>query len=226
MTALLARDFADRLRPHLKAPAAAAAARRFRIGFGAEEKFLDVRGDGARYRPAAVLVPVMDRPDGATVLLTERCTHLPDHAGQVSFPGGRIEDADASATQAALREAREEVGLPAGHEVRIVGALEQRGTVSYYRVTPIVAVIAPFTPRPQEDEVAEIFEVPLDYLLDPAHHEGLRVSPADGRPRQMYAIRYGERFIFGFTARILVQLSEIWHGGRYAPDASIFGGGR
>lgn len=223
MTVIDARDFADRIRPHLKAPEAAYAAPRFRIGFGAEEKFLDVAEVGTRYRPAAVLVPVIDRPDGATVLLTRRCSHLPDHGGQISFPGGRVEDGDDGPVEAALREAQEEVGLPHGHEVRVVGALETRGTVSNYRVTPVIAVVAPFVPRAQEDEVEEIFEVPLDFVLDPDRHEGLRVSPADGRPRQMYAIRYGGHFIFGFTARILVQLTEIWLGGNYAPDISLFG---
>lgn len=223
MSVILAADFADRVRPHLLAPEAAHAARRFRMGFGAQEKFLDIAGVGARFRPAAVLVPVIDRVGGATVLLTERCADLSDHAGQVSFPGGRLDEGDAGPVACALREAEEEVGLPKGHPVRIVGALEMRGTVSNYRVTPVVAVTAPFAPRAQAEEVARIFEVPLDFALDPANHEGLRVSPADGRPRQMYAIRYQDHFIFGFTARILVQLSEIWSGGAYAPDASVFG---
>ncbi|MGE0650813.1 MAG: CoA pyrophosphatase [Alphaproteobacteria bacterium] len=223
MSGISARDFADRIRPHLKAPEAAHAAARFRIGFGTEEKFLDVADVGTRYRPAAVLVPVIDRPDGATVLLTRRCTHLPDHGGQVSFPGGRVEDVDDGPVATALRETREEVGLPLGHDVRIVGALDVRGTVSNYRVTPVIAVVPPFTPRAQEEEVEAIFEVPLDFVLDPDRHEGLSMSPADGRPRQMYAIRYGEYFIFGFTARILVQLTEIWLGGTYAPDISLFG---
>ena len=223
MSAITARDFADRLRPRLAAPEASFAAPRFRIGFGAEEKFLDVAAVGARYRPAAVLVPVIDRPEGATVLLTERCAHLPSHAGQISFPGGRLEDDDDGPVACALRETEEEVGLPRGHDLRIIGALETRGTISNYRVTPVIAVLAPFEPVAQPDEVAAIFEVPLDYVLDPARHEGLHISPADGRPRQMYAIRHDDHFIFGFTARILVQLSEIWLGGDYAPDVSLFG---
>lgn len=223
MSILAARAFAAHLRPRLQAPEVAAAAQRFRMGFGTEEKFLSVAGDGAPYRPAAVLVPIVDRADGATVLLTERCAHLSDHAGQISFPGGRVEDSDHGPVDAALREAQEEVGLDAGHILSIVGALDQRGTVSRFRVTPVIALVTPFSPVPQEDEVAAVFEVPLDHVLEPAHHESLHVSPADGRPRQMYAIRYEEHFIFGFTARILVQLSELWHEGRYRPDASAFG---
>lgn len=225
LSPISARDFADRIRPHLKAPEAAGAATRFRMGFGVQEKFLSVGGDGARYRPAAVLVPVIDRAEGGTVLLTERCAHLGDHAGQVSFPGGRVEETDAGIRAAALREMREETGLPESHVVHIIGALDQRGTVSYFRVTPVVAMMAPFPPVPQAAEVAAIFEVPLAHVLDPARHEALHTSPADGGPRQMYAIRFKNHFIFGFTARILVQLAEIWHDGAYAPDASVFGRG-
>jgi 8-oxo-dGTP pyrophosphatase MutT (NUDIX family) len=225
MKAIPATHFADCVRPRLLAPEAAAASDRFRMGFGAQERFLDIAGEGAGYRPAAVLVPVIDRAGGATVLLTKRCSHLPDHGGQISFPGGRMEDHDAGATAAALRETREEVGLPDDHTVQIVGALDQRGTISNYRVTPIVAVMAPFDPVPELGEVADIFEVPLNFVLNPAHHEGLHSSPADNKPRQMYAIRYEGHFIFGFTARILVQLSEIWLNGDYTPDTSLFGGG-
>lgn len=223
MSAIGASEFADRIRPHLLAPQEAHAAARFRIGFGADEKFLDVAEVGHRFRPAAVLVAVIDRPEGATVLLTERCSHLADHAGQISFPGGRFGDGDDGPVACALREAEEEVGLPRGHDLRIVGALEARGTISNYRVTPVVAVVAPFAPVAQREEVAEIFETPLDFVLDPANHEGLRVSPADGRSRRMYAIRFERHFIFGFTARILVQLSEIWSGGLYNPDESLLG---
>lgn len=222
---LQAADFVDSLRSRLQAPEAAHAAPRFRMGFGAQERFLDVDGDGKAYRPAAVLVPIMDRPAGGAVLLTQRCAHLADHGGQISFPGGRLEEEDRGPVEAALREAREEVGLPAESVLSIAGALDARGTVSKYRVTPVIALVAPFTPVMQEDEVADVFEVPLDHVLDPDNHESMHVSPADGRPRQMYAIRYGERFIFGFTARILVQLSELWHRGDYRPDATVFGAG-
>jgi 8-oxo-dGTP pyrophosphatase MutT (NUDIX family) len=223
MSSITAADFADRIRPRLLAPDAAFAAPRFRIGFGADEKFLDVAEVGHRFRPAAVLVPVIDRPEGATVLLTERCAHLPDHAGQISFPGGRLEEGDSGPVACALREAEEEVGLPRDHGVRVVGAMEMRGTISNYRVTPVIGVLSPFAAAAQDGEVARIFEAPLDFVLDPANHEGLRVSPADGRARRMYAIRYEEHFIFGFTARILVQLSEIWWGGDYNPDSTVLG---
>ena len=223
MTALSAEAAARRLAPLLLAPDEAAAATAFRYGFGADERLLAVDKDGAAFRPAAVLVALIARDGEATVLLTRRASHLPDHGGQISFPGGRIEAGDADAVAAALREAEEEVGL-APATVRVLGALHPRGTNSYYRVTPIVAVAAPFAPVLQAEEVAEAFEVPLSFVLDPANHVLLDRGP-DGRPRQMYALPFGERYIFGFTARILIQLAELWHAGAPAEAGPGLGRG-
>ena len=118
-------------------------------------------------RSAAVLVPIVNRPDGLAVLFTERSVDLPDHPGQISFPGGRIEPGDADAVAAALREAEEEIGLPRDR-VTLLGRLADYETVTGYRVTPIVGwVEPPFPLKPDPVEVADVFEVPLSFLLDP-----------------------------------------------------------
>lgn len=203
-------EIAARIGGGLLDPCDPACCTEFFLGFGPDQKLLDVALHGADYRPAAVLVPLIDRGDHVTVLLTQRSAHLPDHAGQISFPGGRVEDEDEDIVAAALREAQEEVGLnPAG--VEVLGALEQRGTISNYRVTPIVGLVEPFDPVPQAEEVAAIFEVPLDFILDPGNHQFLPRGP-DGTRRRMYAIPYEEWLIFGLTARILVQIAQLWHG--------------
>ncbi len=202
----------SRLVPRLLAPDVAFNASDFLIGFGTQEKLLAIAEYGETYRPAAVLVPLIAHDREVTVLLTRRSAHLPDHGGQISFPGGRLEEGDADAVEAALREAREEVGLPS-HKVSVLGAMEQRGTNSNYRVTPIVALADPFAPVPQEEEVADIFEVPLSFVLDRANHQFLKHGH-DGRSDPMYSIPYGEWFIFGFTARILIRLAQLWHGER------------
>jgi len=163
---------------------------------------------------ASVLVPLVERDDGLRVLLTRRTDHLTDHAGQVSFPGGRAEDDDANVVDTALREAQEEVGLPR-ERVQVLGPLNTYSTVSSYVVTPIVGLIAPpFELALDAFEVAEAFEVPLQFLMTPAHHhrhaaefEGVRrqflsmpwqVVDAQGRPR--------EYFIWGATAAMLRNL--------------------
>ena len=119
--------------------------------------------------PAAVLVPVVNRPDGLTLLLTRRSAQLPDHAGQISFPGGRVEPDDRTLAHAALRETEEEVGL-AANRIDVLGELATYETVTGYRVTPVVGwVEPPFTLNPDPIEVAEAFEVPLAFILDPAN---------------------------------------------------------
>jgi 8-oxo-dGTP pyrophosphatase MutT (NUDIX family) len=198
-----------RLGPRLIAPDAAFNAPGFKFAFGREEKLFHVVEHGAAFRPAAVLVPLITHEGEIRVLLTERNADLPDHGGQISFPGGRVEDGDSGAVDTALREAEEEVGLMAGG-VSVLGALEPHGTISNYRVTPIVALAPPFESVPQAEEVANIFEVPFSFVLDPANHRFLERG-RDGRSRATYAIPYGEWFIFGFTARILIKLALLWH---------------
>lgn len=162
-------------------------------------------------KPAAVLVPIVERDDGMTILLTQRTDHLNDHAGQISFPGGRVEETDADVEAAALREAEEEVGLPPDR-VDIVGRLDIYVTRTAYEVTPIVGIVQPpFPVTPDPFEVAEVFEVPLSFIVDPENHQkGQRVH--NGVQRQFYVLPYEDRFIWGATAGMLVNLSEVLRG--------------
>lgn len=165
--------------------------------------------------PAAVLVPVVQRDNELTLLLTQRTAHLHDHAGQISFPGGRSEPEDGSPIATALRETQEEIGLAAQH-IEILGHLPDYFTVTNYRVTPVVALISPpFDLQPDSFEVAEIFEVPLHFLMNPANHQR-RVYQWDGGERQFYAMPYpktsphaGEYFIWGATAGMLRNLYHL-----------------
>jgi 8-oxo-dGTP pyrophosphatase MutT (NUDIX family) len=156
-------------------------------------------------RPAAVLVPVVNREHGLTVLFTRRTAHLNDHAGQISFPGGRSEPGDADSAETALREAAEEIGV-APAQVEVLGKLPEYVTVTGYRVTPVVGLVTPpLELRLDEFEVAEVFEVPLEFLLDPANH--LRNSVLwEGRERRYYAVPYGQYYIWGATAGMLMNL--------------------
>ncbi|MGB7543564.1 MAG: CoA pyrophosphatase [Burkholderiales bacterium] len=155
-------------------------------------------------RSAAVLVPLVRRGDGFTVLLTRRTAHLNDHAGQISFPGGRTEPGDASAAATALRETEEEIGL-AGARVEVLGHLHEYLTVTGYRVTPVVGLVTPpLDLRPDDFEVAEIFEVPLEFLLDPANHQRNSVIH-EGRRRHYYAMPYRQYYIWGATAGMLMN---------------------
>jgi len=161
--------------------------------------------------PAAVLVPLVNRDDGLTVLLTQRSDTLPDHAGQISFPGGRIEPDDASIEAAALREAQEEVGLPPDR-VSVLGRLAQYHTVTGYAVTPVVGWIEPpFPIRTDPLEVADVFEVPLAFLLDRANQQRHFRMLGDVR-RDYFAIPYAERYIWGATAAMLVMLERTLRG--------------
>ena len=160
---------------------------------------------------AAVLVPLIRRPDGLTVLLTQRTAHLKDHAGQISFPGGRAEPEDADPTATALRETFEEVGLPADR-VRVIGRLDTYMTGTGYEVAPVVGLIEPpFPVSPDPFEVAEVFEVPLAFLVDPANHQrhSREAVGGTGRRRFFYAMPYQDRYIWGATAGMLVNLSRL-----------------
>lgn len=165
-------------------------------------------GGGAGLRRAAVLIPLVARTEGVTVLLTQRTPHLAAHAGQISFPGGRLEPRDRDARAAALRETEEEIGLPHGH-IALLGEMEEYGTITGFRVTPVVGVVTPpFSLRPDPSEVAEVFEVPLAFILDPANRRHA-VEKRDGLERDIYEIAYQSHRIWGFTARLLVRLAEV-----------------
>jgi 8-oxo-dGTP pyrophosphatase MutT (NUDIX family) len=158
--------------------------------------------------PASVLVPLIIRETGLTVLLTERTQHLTDHAGQISFPGGRREPGDADAVETALRETEEEIGLPRAR-VQVIGGLDTYVTGTGYSITPIVGLISPpFPLRPDPFEVADVFEVPLGFIADPAHHH--RQSRVfEGRTRHYWVIPYEQRHIWGATAGMLVNLARL-----------------
>ncbi len=158
--------------------------------------------------PAAVLLPVVVRPEELTVLFTQRTAHLHDHAGQVSFPGGRREVSDPSPVFTALRETTEEIGL-ASERVEVLGLLPEYRTGTGFSVTPVVGLVhPPFELAPDSFEVAEIFETPLSFLLDPANHQRHSIE-VGGIVRQYYAMPYQGHFIWGATAGMLVSLYRL-----------------
>jgi 8-oxo-dGTP pyrophosphatase MutT (NUDIX family) len=165
----------------------------------------DLAFEGAGVRPAAVLVPVTDRPRPG-VILTQRTETLRRHAGQVAFPGGRLDPGEDAIT-AALREAEEEIGLPPAL-VTVIGTTDGYRTGTGYAVTPVVGVVPPDLPViPSEAEVASVFEVPLDFLLDHANHRQ-EMLEWQGRPRHYYEIRWEGRRIWGATAAMIVNLAR------------------
>jgi 8-oxo-dGTP pyrophosphatase MutT (NUDIX family) len=158
--------------------------------------------------PAAVLVPIVNQPGGLTLLFTQRTAHLYDHAGQISFPGGRVESADASRIATALREAQEETGLCASH-VEVIGQLPDYDIPTGFRVTPVVGwVEPPFELKPDPFEVADVFEVPLEFFLNPANHQR-HSDIRNGRTRYYYSMPYGDRNIWGATAGMVYSLYQI-----------------
>ena len=161
--------------------------------------------------PAAVLVPLVLRPGGLTVLLTQRTDHLYDHAGQISFPGGRIEEHDESPEAAALRETEEEVGL-SHQKVELIGRLDTYIVRTGFEVTPAVGFVhPPFDIDPDPFEVAEVFEVPLSFIVDRANHQR-RSREFQGAQRSFYVLQYEHRYIWGATAAMLVNLVDILEG--------------
>jgi len=159
---------------------------------------------------AAVLLLVVNHPE-PTVVFTQRTTHLPDHAGQISFPGGRCGAEDCSPEETALREAKEEVGIDPAR-VQVLGRLPEYRTSTGYHVTPVVGWSEPpLEYRPDPREVEAVFEVPLGFLLDPANHRH-ESAFHHGRLRRFWAMPYGERYIWGATAGMLVTFQRILAG--------------
>jgi 8-oxo-dGTP pyrophosphatase MutT (NUDIX family) len=163
---------------------------------------------GRSLREAGVLVPLVNRPEGVTILLTQRTDHLAHHAGQVAFPGGRREPGDPHLMATALRETEEEIGLPRQH-VEVIGELDIYETNSAYAITPVVGWIEPPFPLTVDPtEVADVFEVPLAFILDPANHR--RESRLrDGVERTYYVLPYDGRYIWGATAGMLVNFASV-----------------
>jgi len=161
----------------------------------------------AAYRDAAVLVPLVDAPGGEEVILTVRNPALSAHAGQIAFPGGKIDAADADAAAAALREADEEIGL-APSRVEVLGYLDTYLSRTGYRIVPVVGRVRPgFEPRPSPSEVDDVFTVPASFLFDPGNVRRAYRRITGGRA-EFYEIRYGERYIWGVTAGIIKTLSD------------------
>lgn len=162
---------------------------------------------GKPLRAAAVLVPVWLRPEGAVLVLTKRASHLQHHPGQIAFPGGKVDAADASPEAAALREAREEIGLDPAR-VHIIGALPVHETVTGFAITPFVGLMGgTFDPVPEAGEVEEVFTVPLAHVLtsDRFQIQGRRWM---GEWRRFHTVPWGPYYIWGATARILRGLAE------------------
>ncbi len=162
-------------------------------------------GRGSEPTPAAVLIAVVTHADHLSILLTQRTQHLHDHPGQISFPGGRSDPEDPTPEATALREAQEEIGLPSDR-VEILGRLPNYLTITGYQVTPVVSLVRPgHSYQVDEFEVAEIFEVPLSFLMNPHHHEHRLWDSPQGY-RRFYAMPYENKFIWGATAGMLRNL--------------------
>jgi len=165
----------------------------------------------ADHAPAAVLIPLIERPEGLSVLLTLRTDHLRSHAGQIAFPGGRADPGE-TPWQTALREAEEEVGLDPAL-VDVAGLSEPFATRTGYLITPVVGFVSPalsLTPNPEE--VAEVFEAPFAFLMDATNHQLSPWEFPDGAVREVLAMPYGERRIWGITAMLIKALHERLYG--------------
>jgi 8-oxo-dGTP pyrophosphatase MutT (NUDIX family) len=177
-----------------------------RSGDQGTDRMLEIIAREQPVRPAAVLIPVVDHPQ-PTVLLTQRSAHLSEHAGQISFPGGKIDATDASPLDAALREAEEEVGLDRRF-VEPIGYLDVYATGFGFRILPTVARVKPgFKLRINTGEVDDAFEVPLSFLMNPENHQ-IHSKEFRGMERSYYAMPFAERYIWGATAGILRVLYE------------------
>ena len=162
---------------------------------------------GRRLRDAGVLVPIVERASGTTIILTKRSSALKHHPGQISFPGGKVDLTDADVVAAALREAREEIGLQAS-QTGVLGALPSHETVTGFTVTPVLALIdSDFRAIPEFGEVEEVFEVPLAHLMEPAHYS-IQSRRWRGERRAYFTIPWGPYYIWGATARMLRALAD------------------
>lgn len=171
-------------------------------------------GSASSLIPAAVLVPLIDRPGGITVLLTTRSANLTSHAGQISFPGGCVEQGDGDRAATALREAEEEIGLPR-NAVELIGELPDYEVQTGFVISPVVGwIVPPVTLWLDANEVAEIFEVPLSFFLDARNHER-HTHMRDGVGRDYWAMPFDGRHIWGATAGILFSLYRILQGGSH-----------
>lgn len=160
----------------------------------------------AKQNAASVLIAMTPSPQGLSVLLTRRTDHLYHHPGQISFPGGRMEAEDASPIHAALRESEEEIGLGSSH-IEVLGTLPDYGTSSGFRVTPVVGLVSPdFVPKLDAFEVAELFSVPLHFVLQTGNYQQHRVQ-RQGAVRHFFAVPYLGRFIWGATAGMLAMFA-------------------
>jgi len=196
-------------------------------GDTADDRFLGLpAAESRRYRhlvsaaptPAAVLVPIVDHPEGLTVLLTERASDLRHHPGQVAFPGGRLEAHDTDAVATALRETEEEIGLPRS-AVEVIGYLPSHVIITGYRVTPVVGFVQPNKPLTLDPvEVAAVFEVPLRHILDPGNHRP-RERAIGGEHAVLYDIPFDNHNIWGATAGMLITFYRFVMFGPDRPEA-------
>jgi len=167
--------------------------------------------DGRPLRAAGVLVPLIERPFGMQVILTKRSSALKHHPGQIAFPGGKQDEGDADVVAAALREAEEEIALDRAN-VEVLGTMPAHETVTGFIVTPVLArVLAPFDPRPEPGEVAEVFEAPLSHVTDPTRFI-IQSRRWRGQRRHYFTVPYGPYYIWGATARILRALADRMQG--------------
>ena len=160
--------------------------------------------ENRKLRPAAVLIGVSESDNGLRLWLTKRASHLKHHPGQIAFPGGQVDSSDASVVDTALREAREEIGLPGAE---ILGQLPPHETVTAFSVTPVVALIKPFNPIPEKGEVAEVFTVPFSHVANSENYI-IERRRWRGTWRQFYTVPYGPYYIWGATARMLRLITE------------------